>query len=186
MSSPLTLRRVFLATTLTCVAVLATGCSAGSTATFRGTAAATTPGAPATKAPAATTPAAAYAGMWRAIPSSGPELQIAAAPTTRWCRKSPNRRVCCRPAALATPSVLVYEAYIPDGTTFAGQSLPPIRGLSPEVSRRANLLLGRGSGMRVQPGRQEEFDQLHTDYFAVWDRSRAYAAAVLALPRART
>jgi hypothetical protein len=69
---------------------------------------------------------------------------------------------------------------------FGGRSLPPIRGLSPEASRRANFLLGRGSGMRVQPGRDEEFDQLHTDYFAVWDRSRAYAAAVLALLRART
>ncbi|MEU9313807.1 hypothetical protein [Streptomyces sp. NPDC048256] len=40
--------------------------------------------------------------------------------------------------------------------------------------------------MRIKPGRDEEFDQSHTDYFAVWDRSRAYAAAVLALLRART
>lgn len=78
----------------------------------------------------------------------------------------------------------LYEAYIPDGTPFGGRSLPPIRGLSPEASRRADLLLGRGDGMRVQPGRDEEFDQLQTDYFAVWDRSRAYAAAVLALLRA--
>ncbi|WP_268267498.1 MULTISPECIES: hypothetical protein [Streptomyces] len=40
--------------------------------------------------------------------------------------------------------------------------------------------------MRIsaRPGR--EFGQLHTDYFAVWDRSRAYAAAVLAVLRART
>ncbi|MGP4051216.1 hypothetical protein [Streptomyces sp. 2A115] len=37
----------------------------------------------------------------------------------------------------------------------------------------------------TRPGRDEEFDQLQTDYFAVWDRSRAYAAAVLALLRAR-
>ncbi|MDC2956860.1 hypothetical protein [Streptomyces gilvifuscus] len=58
----------------------------------------------------------------------------------------------------------LYEACIPDGTRFGGRSLPPIRGrLSPEASRRANLL-GRGSGMRVQHGRDEEFDQLHTDY----------------------
>ncbi|MFD7408564.1 hypothetical protein ACFV7R_39315 [Streptomyces sp. NPDC059866] len=62
--------------------------------------------------------------------------------------------------------------------------MPPIRGLNPEASRRANLLLGRGSGIRVQPGQDEEFDQLHTDYFAVWDRSRAYGAAVLALLQA--
>lgn len=45
--------------------------------------------------------------------------------------------------------------------------------------------LGRGDGMRLQPFRMEEDRQLHTDYFAVWDRSRAYAAAVLDLLRAR-
>ncbi|WP_328756188.1 hypothetical protein [Streptomyces sp. NBC_00271] len=50
------------------------------------------------------------------------------------------------------------------------------------MSRRANLALGRGSG--IQPSRMEEADQLHTDYFAVWDRSRAYTAAVLAVLRA--
>ncbi|MFI5476633.1 hypothetical protein ACIA6D_41460 [Streptomyces cacaoi] len=80
----------------------------------------------------------------------------------------------------------LYEAFIRDGTHLGGRSLPPIRDLSPEASRRANRLLGRGSGTRVQPGRDEEFGQLHTDYFVVWDRSRAYAAAVLALLRART
>ncbi|MFF1747098.1 hypothetical protein [Streptomyces mirabilis] len=62
--------------------------------------------------------------------------------------------------------------------------MPPIPGLNPETSRRANLALGRG--IRIQPSRLEEAGQLHTDYFAVWDRSRAYAAAVLALLRART
>lgn len=63
--------------------------------------------------------------------------------------------------------------------------LPLIRGLSPEASRRANLLLCRGSGIRVQPGRDEEFDQLRADCFGVWDRSRAYAVAVLTLLQAR-
>ncbi|MEU6375346.1 hypothetical protein [Streptomyces sp. NPDC046909] len=38
--------------------------------------------------------------------------------------------------------------------------------------------------MWVQSGRDEEFDQLHRDFFAVRDRSRACAAAVLALLRA--
>lgn len=55
MSSPLTFRRVFPATALTCVAVLATGCSAGSgSATSSvGTTAVTASAAPATTAPAA-------------------------------------------------------------------------------------------------------------------------------------
>ncbi|GAB7111030.1 hypothetical protein JCM4814A_93480 [Streptomyces phaeofaciens JCM 4814] len=43
-----------------------------------------------------------------------------------------------------------------------------------------------GTSQPVQPGRDEEFGQLHTDHFAVWDRSRAYATAVRALLRART
>lgn len=60
--------------------------------------------------------------------------------------------------------------------------MEPICGLSPELSRRANL--GRGTGIRIRPSRMEEADQLHSDYFAVWDRSRAYTAAVLALLRA--
>ncbi|MEU8033361.1 DUF4232 domain-containing protein [Streptomyces sp. NPDC049099] len=58
MSSSLTLRRVFLATALTCGAVLATGCSASSATSSGGTAAATASGAAATTTPAATTPAA--------------------------------------------------------------------------------------------------------------------------------
>lgn len=127
-----------------------------------------------------------YAGIWRAIPSAGPELGLGGPddPLVQEIAKQARLLQASRVGYRKRDSL--YEAYIPDGTPFGGRSLPPIRGLGPEASRRANLLLGRGSGMRVQPGRDEEFDQLHTDYFAVWDRSRTYAAAVLALLRART
>ncbi|MBZ9638089.1 hypothetical protein [Streptomyces sp. PSKA30] len=127
-----------------------------------------------------------YAGIWRAIPSPGPELRFGGPddPLVQEVAKQARLLQASRVGYRKRDSL--YEAYIPDGTFYGGRSLPPIRGLSPEASRRANLLLGRGSGMRVQPGRDEEFDQLHTDYFAVWDRSRAYAAAVLALLRAST
>ncbi|MFF3915756.1 DUF4232 domain-containing protein [Streptomyces sp. NPDC001852] len=77
MSSPLTLRRVLLATALTCVAVLATGCSAGSAATSGGTAAATPSGAP-----AATTPAATSGGTAAATPSGAPAATTPAATNT--------------------------------------------------------------------------------------------------------
>ncbi|MFP3989515.1 hypothetical protein U9R90_18950 [Streptomyces sp. E11-3] len=126
-----------------------------------------------------------YAGIWRVIPSPGPELRLGSPEdplvqeVAKQARLLQASRVGCRRRGS------LYEAYIPDGTLFGGRSLPPIRGLSPEASRRANLLLGSGSGIRVQPGRDEEFDQLQTDYFAAWDRARAYTAAVLALPRAR-
>ncbi|MGW7825152.1 hypothetical protein ACWGLF_45900 [Streptomyces puniciscabiei] len=126
------------------------------------------------------------AGIWRAIPPTGPELRLGG-PDDRLVQEVAKQARLLQASRLGyRMRDRLYEAYIPDGTSFGGRSVPPIRGLSPEGSRRANLLLGRGSGMRVQPGRDEEFDQLHTDYFAVWDRSRAYATAVLALLRART
>ncbi|MGW2891876.1 hypothetical protein ACWDDN_42540 [Streptomyces griseoruber] len=127
-----------------------------------------------------------YAGIWRAIPSPGAEFRLGGPddPLVQEVAKQARLLQASRVGYRKRDSL--YEAFIPDGTPFGGCSLPPIRGLGPEASRRANLLLGRGSGMRVQPGRDEEFDQLHTDYFAVWDRSRAYGAAVLALLRARS
>ncbi|MFC5220025.1 hypothetical protein [Streptomyces coerulescens] len=127
-----------------------------------------------------------YAGIWRAIPAPGPELRLGGPDDALVHEVAKQARLLQASRVGHRKRDSLYEAYIPDGTVSGGRSLPPIRGLSPEASRRANLLLGRGSGMRVQPGRDEEFDQLQTDYFAVWDRSRAYAAAVLALLRDRT
>ncbi|MGW4517975.1 hypothetical protein ACWEO4_39900, partial [Streptomyces sp. NPDC004393] len=89
-------------------------------------------------------------------------------------------------ATRTTPTLGRPVGHAQDDQAITSKSSDSRRVLSPEANRRANLRLGRGSGMRVRPGRHEEFDQLHTDYFAVWDRSRAYAAAVLALQRART
>ncbi|WP_369244487.1 hypothetical protein [Streptomyces sp. R41] len=126
-----------------------------------------------------------YAGIWRAIPSPGPELRIG----------SPDDLLVqevAKQARLLQASLLgyrkrdsLYEAYVLSGAEGEGEPVPPTRGLSPELSRRANLFLGRGDGMRIPSARMEEANQMHTDYFAVWDRSRAYAAAVLALLQAR-
>ncbi|GHB74464.1 hypothetical protein GCM10010377_76150 [Streptomyces viridiviolaceus] len=129
---------------------------------------------------------ATYAGIWRAIPSPGPELRLESPddPLVQEVAKQARLLQASRVGYRKRDSL--YESFIPDGTLMGGRSLPPIRGLSPEASRRADRVLGRSRGIRVQPGRDEEFDQLHTDYFAVWDRSRAYAAAVLALLQART
>ncbi|MGW1616149.1 hypothetical protein ACWCQZ_43205 [Streptomyces sp. NPDC002285] len=125
------------------------------------------------------------AGIWRAIPSPGPELRLSGPDDALAHEVAKQARLLQASRMGHRKRNGLYEAYIPDSTISGGRPLPPIRGLSPEASRRANLLLGRGSGMRVQPGRDEEFDQLHTDYFAVWDRSRAYAAAVLELLQTR-
>jgi hypothetical protein len=125
-----------------------------------------------------------YAGIWRAIPSPGPELLLGSP-------DDPLVQEVAKQARLLQASHVgyrkrdgLYEAFHLDGTR-GDKAVAPIRGLSPETSRRANLLLGRGDGMRIQPARMEEADQLHADYFAVWDRARAYGAAVLALLRAR-
>lgn len=74
--SPLILRRLLPAAALTCVAVLATGCSAGSAGSSSGgTPSATASGAPATKAPATKAPAAAATKAPAAaatVPAGGP------------------------------------------------------------------------------------------------------------------
>ncbi|MEU3788026.1 hypothetical protein [Streptomyces sp900129855] len=127
-----------------------------------------------------------YGGIWRAVPAPGPELRLGSPDDPLVQEVAEQARLLQASRVGYRKRDTLYEAYIPDGTAFGGRSLPPIRGLGPEASHRANLLLGRGSGIRVQPGRDEEFDQLHTDYFAVWDRSRAYTAAVLALLRDRS
>ncbi|MCM2430976.1 hypothetical protein [Streptomyces sp. RKAG337] len=77
-----------------------------------------------------------------------------------------------------------YEAYEPDGDDLGGgTSVPAIAGLNPEHSRKLNLWLGRGGGMRVQPSLDEQFTKAQEDYHAVWKRARAYGDAVLALIR---
>lgn len=122
-----------------------------------------------------------YAGIWRAIPAPGPELRLGGPGDPLAQEVAKQARLLQASRAGYRGRDRLYEAYQPDGTPDGGEPVEPIRGLSPELSRRANLALGRGSGIRIQPSRMEEADQLHTDYFAVWDRSRAYTAAVLAL-----
>ncbi|MEU2587279.1 hypothetical protein ABZ612_31035 [Streptomyces avermitilis] len=126
-----------------------------------------------------------YAGIWRAIPSPGPELRLGSPdnPLVQEVAKQARRLQASHVGYRGRDDL--YEAFHPDGTREGGEPVAPVRGLSPEASRRTNLALGRGDGIRIQPSRMEEAGQMHTDYFAVWDRTRAYAAAVLALLRAR-
>ncbi|MFH9968542.1 hypothetical protein ACH4PR_45850 [Streptomyces mirabilis] len=121
-----------------------------------------------------------YASIWQAIPAPGPELRLGGPGDPLVQEVAKQARLLQASRAGYRGRDRLYEAYQPDG----GEPVEPIRGLSPELGRRANLALGRGTGIRIQPSRMEEADQLHTDYFAVWDRSRAYTAAVLALLRA--
>lgn len=126
-----------------------------------------------------------YAGIWRAIPATGPELRLGGPddPLVQHVAKQARLLQASRAGYRGRESL--YEAYYRDGTREGGEPVEPIRGLSPALNRRANLLLGRGDGIRIPSARMEEARQMHSDYFAVWDRSRAYAAAVLDLLRAR-
>ena len=125
-----------------------------------------------------------YAGIWRAIPEPGPELRVG--PSDSDLVQDVAR--CAQQLQASQLGFRVrnsfYEAYEPDRQgSSVGTVVPPVRGLSPELSRKANLWRGRGRGMRVQPHRDAEFRQAQHDYHAVWDRSRAYGVAVVALLR---
>ncbi|MFI6494295.1 hypothetical protein [Streptomyces sp. NPDC050564] len=128
---------------------------------------------------------ASYAGIWWAIPSPGPELRLGSADDPLVQEVAKQARLLQASRVGYRKRDALYEAYVPGEQPDQAQPVPPLRGLSHGQNRQINLMFGRGRGIRVQPGRDEEFDQLHTDYFAVWERSRAYAAAVLALLRAR-
>ncbi|WNM33717.1 DUF4232 domain-containing protein [Streptomyces sp. Li-HN-5-11] len=80
MSLPLTLRRGLSATALTCVAMLATGCSTDSALSSRSTAAATASGTSAPTVSAATRPSAAHTAR---AGSTGTSTQAQPAGTTR-------------------------------------------------------------------------------------------------------
>ncbi|MCX4993478.1 hypothetical protein [Streptomyces sp. NBC_00568] len=127
-----------------------------------------------------------YAGIWRAIPTPGPELRLGSPDDPLIQEVAAQARLLQASRVGYRGRAGLYEAYHPDGTVEGGEPVDPVRGLGPEMSRHANLLLGRGTGIRISPARTEEARQMHTDYFAVWDRSRAYAAAVITLLHARS
>jgi hypothetical protein len=122
-----------------------------------------------------------YAGIWRAIPSPGPELRLGGP-------DDPLVQDVAKQARLLQASLVgyrergrLYEAYHPNGPREVHEPGEPIGGQRLALSLRANPPFGRGGGIRIPLARLEEADQMHTDYFAVWDRSRTYGAAVLAL-----
>jgi hypothetical protein len=124
------------------------------------------------------------AGIWLAIPQPGPETALGQL-------DDPLIQDVAKGARLLQTSLVghksrdsSYEAYVPEGGPLQGRSVPPVPGLSPERSWKANLLLGRGTGFRVKAGRVEEFAQANRDRHAIWDRARSYGAAVVALLRA--
>lgn len=73
-----------------------------------------------------------------------------------------------------------HEAYIrdPDGTKRPAPTVPGF----PDPGHVVNRMFPRGDGgLRIQPGKEEEFDRAGRDRYAVHERARAFGDAVLAL-----
>lgn len=150
MSSPLTLRRVFPATALTCVAVLAAGCSAGpATSSPGGTAAAAASGASAATAPAGTTSAAATPAAAHTARAGSTGTSAPAQPAGTAHGRSaacPTRYVSARPGASQGAAGSVYQVidftnisqttctlYGYPGVSLAGGT--PVRQIGPAATR---------------------------------------------------
>ncbi|MER6196063.1 hypothetical protein ABT234_01610 [Streptomyces sp. NPDC001586] len=128
-------------------------------------------------------------GVWQAIPQDGALARM------RSARSDPLLAAVADQAEALQASLRgdrkvdrLYESYIPDRTgspvadlvVGGGRSAPTLPGL-PDPGHPLNRVFPRGRGIRVQPGRQAEFDQLRTDQFAVHTRALAFGDTVLAL-----
>ncbi len=128
-------------------------------------------------------------GVWRAIPRDAVLEKMRSAPT------GPLLTVVVEQAEALQASLhgerqvdWLYESFIPERTGRAmadlvgggGRSAPTLPGF-PDPGHPINRAFPRGSGMRIQPGREAEFTRLSSDRFAVHTRAVAFGDAVLAL-----
>lgn len=128
-------------------------------------------------------------GVWQAIPRDAALARMRSAPSDPLLAAVADQAEALQASLRGDRQVgRLYESYIPDrtGTPVAdlvggsGRSAPTLPGL-PDPGHPLNRAFPRGRGMRIQPGRQAEFDQLRTDQFAVHTRALAFGDAVLAL-----
>ncbi|MFD9687309.1 hypothetical protein ACFWXO_16310 [Kitasatospora sp. NPDC059088] len=122
------------------------------------------------------------AGIWRVIPLPGPERLVGLP------EDDPLVLDVAEQTRLLHASLLghrnrdaYYEAFEPDGQRGQGTSVPPVAALSRRTSWKVQTWLHPGLGMRVRTDLEEEFQQANRDRHAVWERSRAYGAAVAEL-----
>ncbi|MFE3558357.1 hypothetical protein ACFXKW_26375 [Streptomyces sp. NPDC059193] len=128
-------------------------------------------------------------GLWRAVPDNAAMDQMRSA--------SPGPRL---DAVIEQAEGLraslhghrqrdsLYESYIPDpAATLVGDPLggngrpaPTLPGF-PDPAHPLNRAFPQGSGIRIQPGRLDEFNQLWDDESAVHQRAIAFGDAALAL-----
>ncbi|MFJ2864996.1 hypothetical protein [Kitasatospora sp. NPDC087314] len=124
------------------------------------------------------------AGIWRVIPLPGPERLVGLP------EDDPLVLAVAEQARLLQASLLghqnrdaFYEAFEPDGHRGEGTSVEPLRRLGSKTSWKVQTWVNPRLGMRVRADREDEFQQANRDRRAVWERSRAYGDAVVALLR---
>ncbi|MFF1785555.1 hypothetical protein ACFVX9_03745 [Kitasatospora sp. NPDC058243] len=122
------------------------------------------------------------AGIWRVIPQPGPERLVGLPEDDTLVLEVAEQARLLRASLLGHQNRdAYYEVFKPDGRRGQGTSVPPIAVLSSKTSWKVQTWLHPGLGMRVQADLEEEFQQANLDRHAVWERSRAYSAAVVKL-----
>ncbi|MFI6118034.1 hypothetical protein [Kitasatospora sp. NPDC051164] len=129
-------------------------------------------------------------GVWRAVPRDAALARMCAAPSAPLLTAVIDQAEALQASLRGDRKAnRLYESYIPDhqgspatGRLGAGRTAPTLPGL-PDPGHPLNRAFPRSgaTGMRVQPGREDEFAQLRTDRFAVHARALAFGDAVLAL-----
>ncbi|MFF8535930.1 hypothetical protein ACF07B_28920 [Streptomyces sp. NPDC015532] len=128
-------------------------------------------------------------GVWRAIPRDGALEKMRSAPTDPLLTAVVEQAEALQASLHGERQVdRLYESFIPERTGRSvadlvgggGRSAPTLPGF-PDPGHPLNRAFPRGSGMRIQPGREAEFTRLSSDRFAVLTRAVAFGDAVLAL-----
>ncbi|MFE0774307.1 hypothetical protein [Streptomyces sp. NPDC058861] len=128
-------------------------------------------------------------GVWQAVPRDAVLARMRSAPSDPLLTTVIDQAEALQASLRGKRQVnRLYESYIPDRTTdpeavlLGGRTAPTLPGL-PDPGHPLNRAFPRGgaSGLRIQPGRETEFDQLCTDRAAVHTRAVAFGDAVLAL-----
>ncbi|MEU8544563.1 hypothetical protein AB0C52_31980 [Streptomyces sp. NPDC048717] len=129
-------------------------------------------------------------GVWRAVPRAAALARMRSAPSDPLLTSVIDQAEALQASLRGERQVeRLYESYIPDQTGSpavnllgAGRTAPTLPGF-PDPGHPLNRAFPRAgaTGMRIQPGREAEFNHLSTDRFAVRARALVFGDAVLAL-----
>ncbi|MFI6688389.1 hypothetical protein [Streptomyces sp. NPDC050485] len=128
-------------------------------------------------------------GVWRAVPRDAALERMRSAPSETLLADVIQQAEALQASLHGERNLdRLYEAFIPERTGApmanlvggGGRSAPTLPGF-PDPGHPLNRAFPRGDGVRIQPGREAEFNQLSRDRSAVHTRARGFGDAVLAL-----